>query len=85
MLRHTHPNRATGPLVFNDTNSVPHQPRRADNRRDEAFTNAGWSYFKANADDLAEGFSGLIVRIKRAKLRTRGRLRPVLGGNMGRK
>ena len=29
MLRHTHPNRATGPLVFNDTNSIPHQPRRA--------------------------------------------------------
>ncbi|GLU61750.1 hypothetical protein Pure05_42640 [Paenarthrobacter ureafaciens] len=30
MLRHTHPSRATGPLVFNDTNSIPHQPRRAD-------------------------------------------------------
>ncbi len=29
MLRHTHPNRATGPFVFNDTNSIPHQPRRA--------------------------------------------------------
>jgi SRSO17 transposase len=29
--RHTHPNRATGPLVFNDTNSIPHQPRRAIN------------------------------------------------------
>lgn len=29
MLRHTHPSRATGPLVFNDTNSIPHEPRRA--------------------------------------------------------
>ncbi|MGO4250540.1 alpha/beta hydrolase domain-containing protein [Paenarthrobacter sp. RAF54_2] len=29
MLRHTHPSRATGPLVFYDTNSIPHQPRRA--------------------------------------------------------
>ena len=29
MLRHTHPSRATGPLVFNDTNSFPQQPRRA--------------------------------------------------------
>ncbi len=67
---------------------APHLTREQqtrDNRRDEAFTNAGWSYFKANADDLAEGFSGLIVRIKRAKLRTRGHLRPMLGGNMGRK
>ena len=27
--RHTHPSRATGPLVFNDTNSIPHEPRRA--------------------------------------------------------
>ena len=27
--RHTHPSRATGPFVFNDTNSIPHQPRRA--------------------------------------------------------
>ncbi|WAP50553.1 transposase [Arthrobacter sp. ATA002] len=29
MLRHTHPSRATGPLVSNDTNSIPHEPRRA--------------------------------------------------------
>jgi hypothetical protein len=38
-----------------------------DNRRDEFFINAGWSYFKPNADDLAEGFQGLITRIKRAR------------------
>ena len=52
---------------------APHLTRdqqTRDNRRDEAFTNAGWSYFKANAHDLAEGFSGLVVRIKRAKLRS---------------
>ncbi|QNE15488.1 hypothetical protein FYJ92_14440 [Pseudarthrobacter sp. NBSH8] len=41
-----------------------------DNRRDEFFINAGWSYFKANADDLAEGFTSLIARIKKAKLRS---------------
>ena len=38
-----------------------------DNRRDEYFISAGWSYFKANADDLADGFKGLIARIKRAR------------------
>lgn len=49
---------------------APHLTREQqtrDNRRDEAFTNAGWSYFKVNANDLAEGFAGLIVRIKRSR------------------
>ena len=52
---------------------APHLTRdqqSRDNRRDEAFTSAGWSYFKANADDLAEGFAGLIARIKNANLRS---------------
>ena len=48
---------------------TPEQQTR-DNRRDEAFTSTGWSYFKANAHDLAEGFAGLVLRIKRAKLRS---------------
>ncbi|BAS10376.1 hypothetical protein AHiyo4_37980 [Arthrobacter sp. Hiyo4] len=38
-----------------------------DNRRDEFFISAGWSYFKPNADDLADGFQELIARIKRAR------------------
>jgi hypothetical protein len=38
-----------------------------DNRRDEFFVSAGWSYFKPNADDLADGFQELIARIKRAR------------------
>ncbi|MFF1828957.1 endonuclease domain-containing protein [Paenarthrobacter sp. NPDC058233] len=41
-----------------------------DIRRDEAFLSAGWSYFKVNADDLAEDFAGVISRIKKAKLRS---------------
>lgn len=41
-----------------------------DNYRDEAFLNAGWSYFKANADDLAGGFHGVIDRIKKARFRS---------------
>ncbi|WP_168709281.1 hypothetical protein [Arthrobacter sp. PAMC25564] len=41
-----------------------------DNCRDEAFRSAGWSYFKVNADDLAEDFQGVIARIKRAWLRS---------------
>ncbi|WP_285249932.1 hypothetical protein [Pseudarthrobacter sp. fls2-241-R2A-168] len=38
-----------------------------DNRRDEFFINAGWSYFKPNADDLADGFLDLITRMKQAR------------------
>jgi hypothetical protein len=42
-----------------------------DNYRDEAFLSAGWCYFKANADDLADGFHGIIARIKKARFRSR--------------
>ncbi|WP_255768117.1 hypothetical protein [Pseudarthrobacter sulfonivorans] len=38
-----------------------------DNRRDELFVHAGWSYFKPNADDLADDFQQLVARIKRAR------------------
>ena len=38
-----------------------------DNRRDELFVTAGWSYFKPNADDLANDFQKLAARIKRAR------------------
>ncbi|MFJ3956054.1 hypothetical protein [Arthrobacter sp. NPDC090010] len=40
-----------------------------DNLRDEVFINAGWTYFKTNAEDLAEGFAGVIERIRRARRR----------------
>ena len=53
---------------------APHLTREQqsrDNRRDEAFLNAGWAYFKVNGDDLAEGFRvGRPARIKRARLRS---------------
>jgi hypothetical protein len=51
---------------------APHLTRAQqskDIRRDEAFRRAGWAYFKANADDLAEGFESLISRIKRSRIR----------------
>ena len=44
-----------------------------DNRRDEFFINAGWSYFKPNADDLADQFQQLIARIKRARRSSQNR------------
>lgn len=50
---------------------APHLTREQqsrDNLRAEMFRNAGWAYFKVNADDLAEGFEGVIARIKRARL-----------------
>lgn len=60
-----------------------------DIRRDELFVSAGWSYFKVNADDLADGFQGLIARIKatRRGLRppTRGHFRPDNTGILGQK
>ena len=49
---------------------APHltlQQQSRDIRRDETFRRAGWTYFKANADDLADGFEGVIARIKRAR------------------
>ena len=51
---------------------APHLTREQqskDYRRDEAFRSAGWAYFKANADDLAEGFESMIARIKRSRIR----------------
>lgn len=42
-----------------------------DNRRDAAFVNAGWAYFKANADDLANGFDSFVAGIKKARFRRR--------------
>ena len=42
-----------------------------DNRRDAAFVNAGWAYFKANADDLASGFDSFVAGIKKARFRRR--------------
>ena len=51
---------------------APHltrQQQSRDNRRDEAFRSAGWAYFKVNADDLAEGFEGVVARIRRTRLR----------------
>jgi hypothetical protein len=44
-----------------------------DNRRDEFFINAGWSYFKPNADDLADGFLDLISRMKQARRSSQSR------------
>ncbi|WP_326967805.1 hypothetical protein [Arthrobacter sp. CG_A4] len=49
---------------------APHltlQQQSRDIRRDETFRRAGWAYFKANADDLADGFEGVIARIKRVR------------------
>lgn len=44
---------------------TPEQQSR-DNYRDEAFTSAGWRYFKFNADDLANGFRRAVRRIRAA-------------------
>jgi hypothetical protein len=44
-----------------------------DNRRDEFFISAGWSYFKPNADDLADGFLDLISRMKQARRSSQSR------------
>ncbi|YCH07875.1 endonuclease domain-containing protein [Arthrobacter sp. alpha11c] len=56
-------------VQYDGAHHLTREQQSSDNRRDEAFLSAGWSYFKVNADDLAEGFAGVISRIKNAKLR----------------
>ena len=52
-------------VQYDGAHHLTREQQSRDNRRDEAFLRAGWSYFKVNADDLAEGFAGVISRIKR--------------------
>lgn len=56
-------------VQYDGAHHLTREQQSRDNRRDEAFRQAGWSYFKANADDLSENFEGVISRIKRATLR----------------
>lgn len=56
-------------LQYDGEHHLSRGQQSRDNRRDEAFTSSGWSYFKVNADDMDEGFRGVIGRIKRAKRR----------------
>ncbi|MFC8041885.1 hypothetical protein ACFUOZ_21240 [Paenarthrobacter sp. NPDC057355] len=57
-------------IQYDGAHHLSREQQTRDNRRDEAFLSAGWSYFKVNADDMAEGFAGVISRIRSAKLRT---------------
>jgi hypothetical protein len=54
-------------VQYDGAHHLSREQQSRDNRRDEHFHSAGWSYFKPNADDLAEDFQGLIARIKAAK------------------
>lgn len=56
-------------LQYDGEHHRSREQQSRDNRRDEAFTSAGWSYFKVNADDMDEGFRGVIGRVKGAKRR----------------
>src|SRR6478735_88322 len=56
-------------LQYDGQHHLSREQQSRDNRRDEAFTSAGWSYFKVNADDMDEGFRGVISRVKGAKRR----------------
>lgn len=57
-------------LQYDGAHHLSREQQSRDNRRDEAFNNAGWSYFKVNADDLDEGFQSVISRVKSAKRRS---------------
>lgn len=57
-------------VQYDGAHHLTREQQSRDNKRDEAFREAGWSYFKVNADDLAENFEGAISRIKRATLRS---------------
>ncbi|MCU1435884.1 MAG: hypothetical protein JWR71_2609 [Pseudarthrobacter sp.] len=54
-------------VQYDGAHHLTREQQSRDNRRDELFISSGWSYFKPNADDLADSFRKLIVRIKRAR------------------
>ncbi|WP_427129644.1 hypothetical protein [Pseudarthrobacter sp. S9] len=56
-------------IQYDGAHHLTREQQSRDNRRDEAFRGAGWAYFEANADDLADGFEDVISRIKRARFR----------------
>lgn len=56
-------------IQYDGAHHLSREQQSRDNQRDEAFREAGWSYFKLNADDLSENFEGVITRIKRARIR----------------
>ncbi|TSE14829.1 hypothetical protein B1A87_001705 [Arthrobacter sp. KBS0703] len=57
-------------LQYDGAHHLSREQQSRDNRRDEAFISAGWSYFKVNADDLEDGFQSVIRRVKSAKRRS---------------
>ena len=57
-------------VQYDGAHHLTREQQSRDNRRDEAFVNAGWAYFKVNADDLADGFQSVIARIKLARIRS---------------
>lgn len=57
-------------LQYDGAHHLSREQQSRDNRRDEAFISAGWSYFKVNADDLEDGFQSVISRVKTAKRRS---------------
>ena len=56
-------------IQYDGAHHLSREQQSKDNRCDEAFLSAGWSYFKVNAEDLAEGFAGVISRLRLVKLR----------------
>jgi hypothetical protein len=57
-------------LQYDGAHHLSREQQSRDNRRDEAFISAGWTYFKVNADDLEDGFQRVISRVKCAKRRS---------------
>lgn len=57
-------------IQYEGVHHLTREQQSRDIRRDEAFRGAGWAYFKANADDLADGFEALVGRIKKTRLRS---------------
>ncbi len=59
-------------VQYDGAHHLSREQQSRDNRRDEAFRNAGWAYFKVNADDLADGFREVIGRIRQVYTRSQG-------------
>ena len=55
-------------IQYDGGHHLTREQQSVDNRRDECFHNAGWRYFKFNADDLAQDFRRAVGMVRRALL-----------------
>lgn len=51
-------------MQYDGAHHLTREQQTRDNRRDEGFQHAGWTYFKFNADDLRDDFHSAVSRLR---------------------